>query len=198
MSPVLLADAAGPIAPSASPSGESDRSINGLSDRVSDTGPWVGDVPSEYAIPTPPADWPPETVVDAFRPDEATAVVPHPRYPEEPSSLISYGPSPVLPPTTPTAGNVGSLFGLYPYSSTSFRRNSSASFLALRFRHRKRPAMRRRATTTIGTTTATAMVPPVPRPLLAPLFDCCGSAVPAPDVDDDVAEPVVVRGKPPP
>jgi hypothetical protein len=91
ISPPLLADAAGPIAPSASCSGDSGRpSIKGLSDRVSDTGPWVGDVPSEYAIPTPPADCPPETVVDAFRPDEATAVVPHPRYPDEPSSLISY------------------------------------------------------------------------------------------------------------
>lgn len=91
MSPALLADAAGPIAPSASSSVDNGRaSINGLSDLVSDTGPRVGDVPSEYGTPPPPAaDCPPEMVVDAFRPDEAKAVVPHPRYPDEPSSLIS-------------------------------------------------------------------------------------------------------------
>ena len=162
---------------------------------MSDTGPWVGDVPSEYAIPMPPADCPPETVVDALRPDEATAVVPHPRYPDEPSSLISYGPS-ALPPTTPTAGNVGSLFGLYPYSSTSFRRNSSASFLAFRFRQKKIPARRRAATTTIGTTTATAMVPPVPKPWLTFLPWFCGFAVAPLDADDEVDEPVPV-GRPP-
>jgi hypothetical protein len=57
MSPDRLADAAGPIAPKASASGDKDRpSTNGLSDRGSETGPWVGDVPPEYAIPMPPAD----------------------------------------------------------------------------------------------------------------------------------------------
>ena len=56
----------------------------------------------------PPADGP-DRVVEAFRPDDATAVVPHPRYPEEPSSRISNGPS---PGADPTAGSVGSLFGL--------------------------------------------------------------------------------------
>lgn len=113
MSPVLLADAAGPIAPNASASGDVARpSIKGLSDLVSETGPCVGDVPSEYAIPIPPADCPPEIVVDAFRPEEATAVVPQPRYPEEPSSRISYEPSCPADPAPPTAGKVGSLFGL--------------------------------------------------------------------------------------
>jgi hypothetical protein len=58
--------------------------------------------------------------------------------------------------------------------------------------------MTRRATTTIGTTTATAIVPPVPNPLLFTLFpEFCSPAVDAPDEDDDVAVPVFVE-KPPP
>lgn len=153
---------------------------------MSETGPCVGDVPSEYAIPIPPADWPPDNVVEAFRPDEATAVVPHPRYPDEPSSRISNGPS----PPEPTVGRVGSLLGLYPYSSTSFLRNSSASFLAFRFRHRKRPASTKSATATIGTTTATAIVPPVPKPLLEDFPADTSAAVPVDDDEDDVAEDV--------
>ena len=46
-------------------------------------------------------------VVEAFRPVEPTAVVPHPRYPDEPSSRIS-----ISPAAAPTAGRVGSLLGL--------------------------------------------------------------------------------------
>lgn len=77
---------------------------------MSETGPWVGDVSPEYACPMPPAEWPPDSVVEALRPDEATAVVPHPRYPEPPSSRISNAPS--LPAEPETAGSVGSLLGL--------------------------------------------------------------------------------------
>jgi hypothetical protein len=87
MSPRLPA-AAGPIAPNASGSPV----IKGLSDLVSDTGPRDGEVPSEYAMPMGPLDGP-DIVVEPFRPDDATAVVPHPRYPDEPSSRISNGPS---------------------------------------------------------------------------------------------------------
>lgn len=112
MSPARFPDAAGPMAPRGSTSPDSGRSTKGLSDRVSETGPCVGDVPSEYAIPMPPGFVPPERVVEAFLPEEATAVVPHPRYPAEPSSRISYGPSFPLGPTPPAVGNVGSLFGL--------------------------------------------------------------------------------------
>lgn len=43
-------------------------------------------------IPPPPDDGP-DNVVEGFRPDDATAVVPHPRYPVEFSSRISNGPS---------------------------------------------------------------------------------------------------------
>ena len=101
-----------------------------------------------------------ERVVDGFRFAE---VVPQPRYPDPSVSLISDGSSPLLlaPPTT---GKVGSLFGLKPYSSTSFLLNSSASFLCFRFRQRKRAAVTIKATATTGTTTATAILPPAERP----------------------------------
>lgn len=59
----------------------------------------------------PPAELPPDRVVEAPRPEEGTAVVPHPRYPDEPSSRISNGPP--WPGELPaTAGSVGSLLGL--------------------------------------------------------------------------------------
>lgn len=112
MSPLRFCDAAGPMAPRDSPSGDMDLpSTKGLSERASCDGEG-----SEYAIPIPPAEAPadgPDNVVDAFRPDDATAVVPHPRYPDEPSSLISYAPSfPAEPAAVAAAGSVGSLLGL--------------------------------------------------------------------------------------
>lgn len=64
----------------------------------------------------------------------------------------------------PMPGRVGSLFGLNPYSSTSFRRSSSAAFLAFRLRQKKIAARIISATETTGTTTATAMVPLADRP----------------------------------
>jgi len=134
---------------------------------------------------------PPDTVVDAFLPDDATAVVPQPRYPEEPSSRISYGAS-FPAPAAATAGNVGSLLGLYPYSSTSFLLNSSASLRCFRFRQKKIPAATRRATATIGTTTATAIVPPLVSPLWLPLWEINEPAPLA--VDDDDEEDDVVPG----
>jgi hypothetical protein len=131
--------------------------------------------------------------VEALRPEDATAVVPHPRYPEEPSSRISNGPSLPADPTPPTAGRVGSLFGLYPYSSTSFLRSSSASLRCFRFRHKKRPASTRRATATIGTTTATAIFPPPfsPPPPLEDFPSFMSPAVPVGPADE-VDEPVSV------
>lgn len=86
-------------------------------------------------------------------------VVPQPRYPAPSVSLISDGSSPGLlaPPIT---GSVGSLFGLNPYSSTSFLRISSASLRCFRLRQRKRAARTIKATATTGTTTATAILPP--------------------------------------
>lgn len=117
-------------------------------------------------MPIPPADCPPDNVVEAFLPDDATAVVPQPRYPDPSSSRISNGPS--LPPD-PTAGIVGSLLGLYPYSSTSFLLISSASLRCFRFLQKNIPAAIRAATATIGTTTAIAIVPPLDRPLLLAL-----------------------------
>lgn len=60
----------------------------------------------------------------------------------------------------PIAGSVGSLFGLNPYSSTSFLRSSSASFRCVRFRQKKRATRTIKATATRGTTTATAIFPP--------------------------------------
>lgn len=65
----------------------------------------------------------------------------------------------------PTAGRVGSSLGLKPYSSTSFLRSSSASFLAFRFLQQKSRAKIINATETTGTTTATAIVPPAESPL---------------------------------
>jgi hypothetical protein len=56
--------------------------------------------------------------------------------------------------------------------------------------------MTRRATTTIGTTTATAMVPEEPKPLVTFAPDC-KLAVDAPDADDDVDVPVFVGVSPP-
>lgn len=194
MSPFRFADAAGPIAPRASASSDMGLSpTSGLSDLVSDAPPAVGEVPSEYAIPIPPADWPPDNVVDAFRPDDTAVVVPQPRYPAaEPSSRISIS----FPGDPPTAGNVGSLLGLYPYSSTSFLLNSSASLRCFRFRQKNNPASTIRATATIGTTTATATVPPWPSPPLLELFDPdCKPAVLVPDVEEDVPVPVSLVGK---
>lgn len=52
------------------------------------------------------------------------------------------------------------------YSSTSLRLSSAASLRALRFLQSQRPRATRIATAAIGTTTATAIVPPVPMPLL--------------------------------
>src|SRR3954447_14041484 len=131
---------------------------------------------------------PPERVVDAFLPDEDTAVVPHPRYPDDPSSRISYAPSEAAAP----GGKVGSLFGLYPYSSTSFLLSSSASLRCFRFRQKNKPASTRRATATMGTTTATAIVPELERPeldvFLLPLANPGGT------VDDVEADEVVEVG----
>lgn len=53
MSPFLLFDAAGPMAPSGSTSPDRGLSIKGSPERASETGPCVGDAPSEYVIPTP-------------------------------------------------------------------------------------------------------------------------------------------------
>jgi hypothetical protein len=152
----------GPIAPSTSPSGvgEPRSAIRGSPDRVSDTPPRVGEVASEYAPP-------PDMVVDAFLPVEPARVVdPQPRYPDEPSSLISYRPAPA--PAPASAGIVGSALGLYPYSSTSLRLCSSASFRCFLLRHKKIPARTRSATAAIGTTTATAILPELLRPALEP------------------------------
>lgn len=56
--------------------------------------------------------------------------------------------------------------GLKPYSSTSFRRSSSAAFFPFHLRKKYRAAKTIMATDTTGTTTATAMVPPADRPEL--------------------------------
>ncbi len=61
-------------------------------------------------------------------------------------------------------GSVGSLFGLNPYSSTSFLRSSSPSLRCFRLRQRKRAARTIKATATTGTTTATAILLPAERP----------------------------------
>ena len=92
---------------------------------------------------------------------ELVVVFPHPLYP-----LWSSAISEVIP----TAGSVGSLLGLKPYSSTSFLRASSAVFFCLRLLHNKIPPTTRSATTTTGTTTAMAVLPPVPRPPCSCLF----------------------------
>jgi hypothetical protein len=119
------------------------------------------------------------------------AVVPQPRYPPF-ASLISVCSSPGSPATAPTAGKVGSWLGLNPYSSTSFLRSSSASFLCFLLRHRKIPSRTSNATTTIGITTAIAVLPPSdrpPEPAVCPDAPLMGPALV--DVDD---EEVVVDG----
>jgi len=98
--------------------------------------------------------WPPERVVDGFRAD--AVVLPHPRYPDESSAMPA------------TAGSVGSLLGLKPYSSTSFRRASSAFLRCFLLLHKKMPPSTNNATTTTGITTAIAVLPPADRP---PLFE---------------------------
>jgi hypothetical protein len=57
--------------------------------------------------------------------------------------------------------------------------------------------MTRRATTTIGTTTATAMVPEEPKPLEVTFAPDCKLAVDAPDAPDDVDVPVFAGVSPP-
>ena len=89
--------------------------------------------------------------------------MPQPRYPAPSVSVISEGPSPELL-APPIAGSVGSLFGLNPYSSTSFLRSSSPSLRCFRLRQRKRAARTIKATATTGTTTATAILPGAERP----------------------------------
>lgn len=86
-------------------------------------------------------------------------VVPQPRYPELPSSLYVLDTE-----AAPTPGTEGSLFGLNPYSSTSLRRSSSASLLALRLLHHHIRTQIIRPTETTGTTTATAIVLPAESP----------------------------------
>lgn len=85
-------------------------------------------------------------------------------------------------------GSVGSLFGLYPYSSTSFLRSSSAAFFAFHLRQKYKAARMIKATETTGTTTATAIVPPAESPEppeLAPVDDAV-----ADDPDDVVVTPL--------
>ena len=106
------------------------------------------------------APWLLARVVEGFR---FVDVVPQPRYPAPSVCVISDGSSPELP-APPTTGSVGSLFGLNPYSSTSFLRSSSASLRCFRLRQRKRAARTIKATATTGTTTATAIFPPAVRP----------------------------------
>ena len=140
-------------------------------------------------LATPIAPAPLERVVDGFL-AEVVVVVPQPRYPTPSVSRISEGSSPTLlaPPTT---GRVGSLLGLNPYSSTSFRRSSSASFRCLRFRQRKRAAITIKATATTGTTTATAILPPADRPELVEALAPEVVRTVAPVLVDDVFELLV-------
>ncbi len=132
-------------------------------------------------MPIPPL--PLERLVDGLR---AAGVVPQPLYPAPSVSLISPGSSPLLL-ATPTAGRVGSLLGLNPYSSTSFLRSSSASFRCFRFRQKKRPASTSSATTAIGTTTATAILAAGASPpeLVVVALEAGREAGPC-DVDDDL------------
>ena len=69
-----------------------------------------------------------------------------------------------MPSPLPTAGKVGSLFGLKPYSSISFLRSSSEFLRAFLFRQNQSPARTSKATATTGTTTATATFPPPDNP----------------------------------
>ena len=144
-------------------------------------------------LATPIAPAPLERVVDGFL-AEVVVVVPQPRYPAPSVSRISEGSSPTLlaPPTT---GRVGSLLGLNPYSSTSLRRSSSASFRCLRFRQKKRAAITIKATATTGTTTATASLPPADRPELFEVLvpEVARAALPV-LVDDDFELLVVGSG----
>ena len=94
-------------------------------------------------------------------------------------------------------GNVGSLLGLKPYSSTSFLRISSPSLRCFRFRQRKRAARTIRATATTGTTTATAILPPGERPEELEEPVAVAIAVPLDDLlADDLVEvtPVTATG----
>ena len=140
-------------------------------------------------LATPIAPAPLERVVDGFL-AEVVVVVPQPRYPTPSVSRISEGSSPTLlaPPTT---GRVGSLLGLNPYSSTSFRRSSSASFRWLRFRQRKSAAITIKATATTGTTTATAILPPADRPEVVEALDPGLARTAEPELVDDVFELLV-------
>jgi hypothetical protein len=78
-------------------------------------------------------------------------------------------------------GRVGSLFGLNPYSSTSFLRSSSAAFFAFHFLQKYKAAKMIMATEATGTTTATAIVPPAESPEPPPAL------VLVADADDPVA-----------
>ena len=91
-------------------------------------------------------------------------------------------------------GNVGSLLGLKPYSSTSFLRISSPSLRCFRFRQRKRAARTIRATATTGTTTATAILPPGERPeeLEEEVPAAAAIAVPLDLLADDLFEVTLV------
>ena len=94
------------------------------------------------------------------------------------------------------AGSLGSLFGLNPYSSTSFLRSSSASFRCFLLRHKNRAASTINATAATGTTTATAIFPPGERPPES--FDASAPKVAraaAPDEDEECFD-VVLCGVP--
>lgn len=92
------------------------------------------------------------------------------------------------------AGRVGSLLGLKPYSSTSFRLASSCVFLCLRFLQKNRPAKTSSATTTTGTTTATAVFPPAESPpeelVLSFVPEREAPPVDEADADEDVVDDV--------
>ena len=109
--------------------------------------------------------------------------MPHPLYPASRSLIVDASSPLVLLP--PTAGRVGSWFGFRPYSSISLRRRSSASFLALRFLKNHKPARTRRETTTIGITTAIAILGPFCSP---PPFDELSFEDAKPAATEDEAE----------
>lgn len=147
----------------------------------------------DLAIPTGPL--PLDSVVDGFL---FVEVVPHPLYPAPSTSVICEGSSPILL-EPPTAGSVGSWLGLKPYSSTSLRRRSSASFLAFRRRQRRIAASTINATATTGTTTATAILPPAdspdPESALEPVVARAGDPDLVDDDDVDVVRVVESEGK---